>query len=194
LRRRGLSPEDAQDVTQEFFCRLIGKHHLAAVDRNRGSFRAFLLAAINHLLSNEWDKARALKRGGGARVIPLDAEAAEERYSRETPAAEDPERAFDRRWALAVLDRALARVRDDYVAAGKVAQFERLKLFLSDVAGDGEYAAHAAALGLEPGAVAVAVHRLRSRYREMVRDEIAQTVTSAAELKEEMRYLLACLA
>jgi len=194
LRRRGLSPDDAQDVTQEFFFRLIEKNHLTSVDRSRGRFRAFLLASINHLLSNEWDKARALKRGGGVCVIPLDAEAAEERFSRETPAAEDPERAFDRRWALTVLDRALARMRDDYAAAGKSAQFEQLKVFLSDVAGDGDYALHAEALGIEPGAVAVAVHRLRARYRGIVRDEIAQTVTSAADLKEEMRYLLECLA
>lgn len=194
LRRRGLSPPDAQDVTQEFFFRLIGKNHLVGVDRDRGRFRAFLLASINHLLCNEWDKARALKRGGGACVIPLDAAAAEERFAREAPAAEDPERAFDRRWALAVLDRALIRLRDDYTTAGKVALFERLKIFLSDVAGDGDYAAHGAALGLESGAVAVAVHRLRARYREIVRDEIAQTVTTAAELREEMRHLLECLA
>ena len=111
IRRKGLSPADAQDVTQEFFCRLIGKNYLESVDRSRGSFRSFLLASVNHLLANEWDKARALKRGGGRQILSLDAEEAEGRYVQEPAAHDSPEKAFDRRWALTLLDRALAILR-----------------------------------------------------------------------------------
>ena len=193
VRRRGLSPLDAQDVTQEFFCRLIGKNYLESVDRSRGSFRSFLLASINHLLANEWDKARALKRGGGRQIISLDAEAAEGRFVQEPAAHDSPEKAFDRRWALTLLDRALACLRDEFAADGKLAQFDLLKVFLSDVAGDGDYSALAEPLRMEPGGVAVAVHRLRVRYREIVRAEIAQTVANEAELKAEMRHLFATL-
>jgi RNA polymerase sigma-70 factor (ECF subfamily) len=193
LRRRGLSAADAQDVTQEFFCRLIGKNSLASVDRSLGSFRSFLLASINHLLANEWDKARALKRGGGVQIISLDAEEAEGRFAREPDAADSPEKAFDRRWTLTLLDRALAQLREEFTAAGKLAQFDLLKTFLSDVAGDGDYAALAGPLGVDASGVAVAVHRLRLRYREIVRAEIAQTVSTESELRAEMGHLFATL-
>ena len=193
IRRKGLAPADAQDVTQEFFCRLIGKNHLASVDRRRGSFRSFLLASVNHLLANEWDKARALKRGGGRQVISLDAEVAEGRYVQEPAAQDSAEKAFDRRWATTLLERALAILREEFAEEGKRAQFDLLKGFLSDVACEGDYAALAEPLGLEDGGVAVAVHRLRVRYREIVRAEIAQTVADEAELKEEMRHLFAVL-
>ncbi len=193
VRRKGLAPADAQDVTQEFFCRLIGRNDLAAVDRRRGSFRSFLLASINHLLANEWEKARALKRGGGRQILSLDAEEAEGRYVQEPAAHDSPEKAFDRRWAATLLDRALARLREEFVSDGKLGQFDLLKVFLSDVAVDGDYATLAAPLGLEPGGVAVAVHRLRLRYREIVRAEIAQTVATEAELKAEMSHLFAVL-
>ena len=193
MRRKGLAVADAQDVTQEFFHRLIGKNYLESVDRERGSFRSFLLASMNHLLANEWDKARALKRGGGHKIISLDAEAAEGRLMQEAAADDSPEKAFDRRWALTLLDRALAQLREEFVIAGKLPQFEALKGFLSDVAGEGDYPVLAEKLGMEAGAVAVAVHRLRLRYREMVRAEIAQTVASEDELKVEMRHLFASL-
>ena len=193
VRRRGLSPFDAQDVTQEFFCRLIGCNSLKSVDRSRGSFRSFLLASVNHLLANEWDKAHTLKRGGGRQIISLDAAEAEGRFIQEPAAHDAPEKAFDRRWALTLLDRALASLRAEFAAAGKLVQFDRLKIYLSDVAGEGDYAALAGPLGMEPGGVAVAVHRLRLRYREIVRAEIAQTVATEAELKEEMRHLLSIL-
>ncbi len=192
-RRKGLAVADAQDVTQEFFHRLIGKNYLESVDRERGSFRAFLLASMNHLLANEWDKARALKRGGGHQMISFDAEEAEGRLLHEAAANDSPEKAFDRRWALTLLDRALAQLREEFSEADKFPQFDAFKGFLSDVAGEGEYPALAARLGMETGAVAVAVHRLRQRYREMVRAEIAQTVTNEAELKDEMRHLFAVL-
>jgi RNA polymerase sigma-70 factor (ECF subfamily) len=193
VRRKGLSSADAQDVTQEFFCRLIEKNYLEAADRSRGSFRSFLLASINHLLANEWDKARALKRGGGHQIISLDAEEAEGRFAHEAAVNDSAEKAFDRRWAVTLLDRALACLREEFTAAGKLAQFDLLKVFLSDVAGEGDYAALAVPLGLEVGGVAVAVHRLRLRYREIVHAEIAQTVTTDCELKAEMRHLFASL-
>ncbi len=193
VRRKGLAVTDAEDVTQEFFRRLIEKNHLASVDRSLGSFRAFLLASMNHLLANEWEKARTLKRGGGHQIISLDAEEAEGRLMRETAVPESAEKAFDRRWALTLLDRALAQLRAEFAASGKLPQFEALKGFLSGVAGDGEYPALAEKLGMDAGAVAVAVHRLRLRYRETVRAEIAQTVASEEELKVEMRHLFASL-
>ena len=193
VRRKGLAVADAQDVTQEFFHRLIAKNYLESVDRSQGSFRAFLLASMNHLLANEWDKARTLKRGGGHRIISLDAEEAEGRLMQEAAVNDLPEKAFDRRWALTVLDRALAQMREEFVAVGKLPQFDALKGFLSDVAGDGEYPALAEKLGMEPGALAVAVHRLRVRYREIVRAEIAQTVANETELKAEMSHLFASL-
>lgn len=193
IRRKGVSPADAQDVTQEFFHRLIDKNYLKSVGRNLGSFRSFLLASVNHLLANEWDKARALKRGGDRQIISLDAEEAEGRFIQEAATRDSPEKAFDRRWALTLLDRALALLREEFSAAGKLSQFDLLKGFLSDVAGEGDYAALAQPLGLEAGGVAVAVHRLRLRYREIVRAEIAQTVTTEAELKTEMRHLFASL-
>ena len=193
IRRKGLAPADAQDVTQEFFCRLIGKNYLASVDRRRGSFRSFLLASVNHLLANEWDKARALKRGGGRQIISLDAEEAEGRYVQEPAAHDSPEKAFDRRWATTLLDRALALLREEFAVEEKLAQFDLLKAFLSDIAEEGAYAALAEPLGLEPGGVSVAVHRLRLRYREIVRAEIAQTVANEAELKAEMSHLFAVM-
>jgi RNA polymerase sigma-70 factor (ECF subfamily) len=193
LRRKGLAAPDAQDLTQEFFHRLIEKNYLGSVDRQQGSFRAFLLTSINHLLSNEWDKARALKRGGGHEIISLDAEEAEGRFVHEPAPTGSAEKAFDREWAVALLDRGFARVRDEFVAAGKLQQFEFLKGYLSDVAADGDYAALAGPLQIEANGVAVAVHRLRQRYRECVRDEIAQTVTNEAEFNAEMRHLLESL-
>ena len=193
VRRKGLSPADAEDITQEFFCRLIAKNYLNSVDRNLGSFRSFLLAAINHLLANEWDKAHALKRGGGRQIIALEAEEAEGRFIQEPASQDSAEKAFERRWALALLERALACLREEFTAAGKLPQFDLLKGFLSDVAGEGEYAALAGPLGLEASGVAMAVHRLRLRYREIVRAEIAQTVATEAELNAEMRHLFARL-
>lgn len=193
VRRKGLAVADAQDVTQEFFHRLIEKNYLESVDRDRGRFRAFLLTSMNHLLANEWDKARTLKRGSGHRIISLDAEEAEGRLMQESAVNDSPEKAFDRRWALTLLNRALAQLREEFVVAGKLPQFEALKGFLSDVASDGEYPALAESLGMEAGAVAVAVHRLRLRYREMVRAEIAQTVANEADLKAEMSHLFSSL-
>lgn len=193
VRRKGYSGADAQDMTQEFFCRLIGKNYLGSVDRNAGSFRSFLLASVNHLLANEWNKAQTRKRGGGREFISLSSEEAERRFALESPVSDSPERAFDRRWALTLLERALARLRSEFRSAGKLRQFDLLKGFLSEVAGEGDYAAVAGLLGLDAGGVAVAVHRLRRRYRDLVRAEIAQTVTTEPELDAEMDHLFAAL-
>ena len=193
VRRKGVTVADAQDLTQDFFCRLIEKNYLASVDRDRGSFRSFLLASIGHLLANEWNKARTLKRGGGQRIISFDAEEAEGRFIQEPAGTDSPERAFDRRWALTVFDRALARLREEFTDAGKGRQFDLLKVFLSDVASEGDYAALSAQFETDAGGVALAVHRLRRRYREIVRLEVAQTVTCASELDSEMQHLLSAL-
>jgi RNA polymerase sigma-70 factor (ECF subfamily) len=193
IRRRGVPAADAQDLTQEFFFRLIGKDYLRSVDRNSGSFRAFLIASVNHLLANERDKARALKRGGGNEVLSLEAEEAEGRFIQEPTVNESPEKSFDRHWAVTVLDRAYARLREEFEVADKREHFNVLKMFLSDVAGEGHYAALAEQLGTDAGGVAVAVHRLRLRYRQLVRAEIAQTVATESELAAEMTYLFAAL-
>ena len=193
VRRKGVSAADAQDLTQEFFYRLIDRDYLGSVDRKLGSFRSFLLASINHLLANEWNKARALKRGGECQILSLDVEQAEGRFLLEAANCDSPEKAFDRRWAMTFLERALIRLREEFVASGKLRQFESLKPFLSNLPEDGAYAAVATDLGMEPGGVAVAVHRLRVRYREIVRSDVAETVTSEEELKAEMRHLFASL-
>ena len=193
LRRKGLTAHDAQDVTQEFFRRLIEKNYLASVDPCVGSFRCFLLASLNHLLANEWDKARALKRGGGREIISLDAERAEGRFSQEPAVDGSAEKAFDRGWATTLLNRALSQLRDEFVRSGKQEQFELLKVFLSDTAGEGGYDSLSGQLRMDSGRIAVAVHRLRKRYRELVRAEIAETVATEEELEAEMRHLFASL-
>jgi RNA polymerase sigma factor (sigma-70 family) len=193
VRRKGLSPSDAQDLTQEFFYRLIDKNYLGSVDRKLGSFRSFLLASISHLLNNEWHKARALKRGGERQILSLDAEQAEGRFIQEADSSDSPEKAFDRRWAVTLLERALARLREEFSTSGKLQQFNLLKGFLSELPEQGDYAAVAEQLGMDARSVAVAVHRLRVRYREIVRSDVAETVTSEAELKAEMTHLFASL-
>lgn len=147
VRRKGYSPADAQDLTQEFFSRLIREGAFDSADRSNGSFRAYLLASLNHLLANEWHKARTLKRGGTREILSLDAEEAEGRFARETALHDLPEKAFDRQWALAVLEQALVRLRDQFTAAGKGEHFELLKGFLANVADEGDYAALSEPLG-----------------------------------------------
>jgi RNA polymerase sigma-70 factor (ECF subfamily) len=192
-RRLGQSADDAQDSTQAFFARLLEKHYLRDADQSRGKFRSFLLAAFKHFLANERDRARAQKRGGGRPVLSLDFAAGESRYGREPSHEATPERLYERRWALAVLDWVLARLRGEAVRDGKDAAFDRLKGFLT---GDGDAASYrdlAAELGRSEGAVKVAVHRLRRRYREVLREEIAQTVTGPADVEDELMYLLTAL-
>jgi len=192
-RRKGLGAADAEDATQEFFRQMLTNNSFATVDRGRGSFRSFLLASMNHLLLNEWDKARTLKRGGGHQIISLDSAEAEGRLIEGEAPGDSAEKIFDRQWAHTILRRAMAQMREEFVAAGKQSHFEAMKGFLSDVAGTGDYTAVADELGITAGAVAVAVHRLRLRYRELVRAEVAQTVANPAELRVEMRHLFASL-
>ena len=191
VRRQRYGPQDAQDLTQEFFARLLEKQWLADVDRSKGRFRSFLLAAMKHFLANEWDHARAQKRGGGRVPISLDAMTAESRYAMEPAALETPERVFERRWALTLLDRVLNHLRDEFAKAGKLAVFDELK---SALAGDKTpYSEIGARLGMSEGAVKVAVHRLRGRYRDLIRAEVAQTVDSEAEIEDELRSLMSAL-
>lgn len=189
VRRRGYDVHEAQDLTQEFFARLLEKNYLRTVDRAKGKFRSFLLASLNHFLANEWDRATAQKRGGGQKLISLDDETAEQRYGLEPASHLSPEKTFEQGWALTLLDKALRRLADEFVAAGKGEQFKVLKLFLQKETGAGDYREVATQLEMSTSAVAMAVSRLRQRYRELVVDEIAQTVSSPDEIEDEMRYL-----
>ena len=192
VRRRGHSVEEAQDLTQEFFSRLIEKHWVADANPGKGRFRTFLLTALNHFLANEWRNARAAKRGGGRPVISLD-DTTESRYALEPASDLTPEKLYERRWALSLFDRVLGRLREEYAAAGRTGLCERMQKFLSSEAGDGEYARLGAELEMSTGAIAAAVHRLRQHYRQLVREEVAQTVESPADVEEEIRSLLAAL-
>jgi RNA polymerase sigma-70 factor (ECF subfamily) len=192
IRRRGHNPDDAHDLTQEFFARLLEKDVLADVDRGKGKFRSFLLATCNHFLANEYDRAHAMKRGGGRRMFSLDAADAEGRYRAEPADSLTPEKLFERRWALALLQRVMARLRDEFEAKAKEKVFEQLRGFLVGDKGSG-YRAAAEALGLSEGAVKVAVHRLRQRYRELLHEEIGRTVGGPDEVADEVRALFAAL-
>lgn len=193
IRRRGHGPEDAEDLTQEFFARLVQKQWLNGVEQNGSRFRSFLLHALNGFLANQYDRVRATKRGGGVERLSLDVALAERSHSLELASQATPEQAYDRRWALVVLANALDRLKQEAIAAGKGPQFEVLNPFLSREVEPGEYAAVAATLGVSAGAVGVSVHRLRQRYRECVRAEIAETVRDPGQAEEEMTALFAAL-
>jgi RNA polymerase sigma-70 factor (ECF subfamily) len=193
IRRRGYTHEDAKDLTQEFFLRLSAPDFLASVSSDKGKFRSFLLASLNHFLANEWHRANAQKRGGNAQHLSLDAEIGEGRPSEEPASAETPEVFFDKRWALTILERALTALRQEFASSGKSSQFDALKPYLTDASAEQNYERAAAQLQMKPDTVAVAVHRLRKRYRELVRSEVAETVQSQAELEGEMSYLLSVL-
>ena len=192
LRRQGLSTHDAEDVTQGFFAHLFGKAALANVDRAKGRFRTFLLASLKHFLADERDRANAQKRGGGQAVISLDACEAEERYALEASEL-SPDKLFDRRWAIAVIERALARLGAEYSDAGKGALFSALKPLLTAPGTARPYAEIGSEFGMNEGAVKIAVHRLRQRYGAALRAEIAETVGTAEEVDEELRHLLDAL-
>lgn len=192
VRREGHGADDAQDLTQEFFARLLEKNWLSDADREKGKFRSLLLAAMRHFLANEWDRARAQKRGGGETVLSLDAQSAEARYAFEPADGMTADRIFERRWALTLLEQVLERLREEFAAAGRGRLFEELKAALT-----GEkvpYAEIAARLNLNEGAVRVAVHRLRGRYRDLIRAEIAGTVATEGEVDGELQHLFAALA
>jgi RNA polymerase sigma-70 factor (ECF subfamily) len=194
VRRRGHSPEDAQDLTQEFFARLLEKNWVGHADQTKGHFRSFLLSALNHFLSDEWDKARAQKRGGGVPRVPLQFDTAETRYGVESADNVTPERSFELRWALTLLEEVLNRLRGEYEQEGKAALFAALNPCLVGERTAQPYAELAKKLGVNEGTVKSAVHRLRQRYRQLLRDEIAQTVAGPGEVEEELRHLFAVLA
>ena len=190
IRRQGCHADEGADLTQEFFARVLEKNYFHDADPARGRFRAFLCGSIRHFLSNERDRARTLKRGGKQPPISLDVETAEGRYQLEPRDDLTPEKLFDRRWALVLLERVLARLRDEHLSAGKGELFDRLKGFLT---GDSEgvpYADVAKALEMTEGAVKVAVHRLRRQFRELLIQEIAETVSDPADIDAEIEYLL----
>ncbi len=193
VRRRGHDADEAEDLTQSFFATLLEKRYVGAADPARGRFRSFLLTAVTHFLSNERDRATAAKRGGGRAIVSLDAETAEGRYRMEPSHDATPERLFERRWALTLLDRTLGALRAEQERAGHAERFDRLKGFLTGEGGDGGYGVAAADLGLSEGAVKVAIHRLRKRYRELLRAEIAQTLEDTAAVEDELRALFAAL-
>ena len=191
VRHRGHSPEDAQDLTQEFFYRLLQKEYLAQVDPRKGKFRSFLLAAINHFLANEWDRARTLKRGAGQPLISLDT--AETRYRTEPSESMSADRIFERQWALTLLAQVTAHLGEDYHAAGKGPLFDALQIYLSGDKGLPPYRETADKLGLSLDTLKKAVERLRQRYGELLRQEIAHTVSDPREVDEEIRYLRSVL-
>lgn len=192
VRRKGYKPEEAQDLTQELFTRLLAGNYFSSVDPRKGKFRSFLLASLEHFLAKEWTRAQRLKRGGGAKLLSLDDDA-EDRYKLEPSHEATPAKIFERRWALTLLERALGRLQAEQQAANKAGAFEHLKIFLSGERPDCSYAQVAESLGTSEASVKVAIHRLRRRYRELVRDEVAQTVTSPEEVDEEIQYLFQAL-
>jgi RNA polymerase sigma factor (sigma-70 family) len=192
VRSRGYSAVDAQDLTQSFFARFIETDGFASADRERGRFRSYLLGAMKHFLANEWHRAQTQKRGGQVRFIEWDALDPEARYAGASKQSDNPEHLFDREWALETITGALQALRYEMAKAGKSEQFDALKGSLSGQ-DESPRAQIAARLDMSEGAVKVAVHRLRQRYRTLLRAAIAQTVSNEADLDEEMGYLVEIL-
>lgn len=189
VRRSGYSAPNAEDMTQEFFTRLLSKDCLARVDRTKGRFRSFLLASMKHFLANQRDRAQARKRGGGKRIIPLDAIDAESRYDLASANQLTPEKIYDRQWAMTLLGEVLETLRQEMFSAGKACHFNELRNFLTRSEKICLYAQAAANLHMTEGAVKVTVYRLRRRYRELLREHIAQTVANLDEVDDEIRHL-----
>ena len=191
LRRRGYPADQAQDLTQDFFMRVLEGRYLDRADPEKGRFRSFLLTSLKFFVADQEDRHRAQKRGGGA-VLSLEFSSGEDRYQREPAHGETPERIFERRWALAVLDRVVERLKSEFVQHGRLEHFERLKVFLLGNS-DANYATLAREMNTSEGALKVAIHRLRKRYRELFRQEIADTVADSGEVESELRFLAAAL-
>jgi RNA polymerase sigma factor (sigma-70 family) len=191
LRRRGYAPDQAQDLTQEFFMRVLEGRYLDRADPEKGRFRSFILTSLKFFAADERDRQRAQKRGGGA-VMSFEFSSGEERYQREPGHDETPDRIFERRWALSVLERVMERLRDEFVQRGRPENFERMKVLLLGQS-EASYADLAREMNSSEGALKVAIHRLRKRYRELFRQEIADTVADPAEIESELRYLAAVL-
>lgn len=193
VRRQGYSTHDAQDFTQEFFARLLEKNWIAHADQSRGRFRSFLLMVLKRFLASEWRRANAQKRAGNRRCLPLPLDSAETRYVAEPADTSTPEQAFEKQWALTLLETVMTQLRADYERDSKGRLFEALKPCLTGVRESQPYAKLASQLDLSEGAVRVAVHRLRERYRQRLREEIAQTVASPEDVEGEIRHLFRVL-
>jgi len=193
IRRRGHSPHEAQDLTQEFFVHLFEHSTLEQVDRGKGKFRSFLLAVLTNFLNNQWAKQHALKRGGAQALISLDEILAEERYSQEPANETSPEALFDRGWACTVAEQVMAKLKAEYAASDKSDVYAVLEPCLTGETDKGFYQQAAAKLGKNEGAVKVDLHRLRRRFGELLRSEVAQTVSSVEHLDGEVRHLFAAL-
>ncbi len=194
VRRQTPTREDAEDLTQAFFARFLEKNYLAAISSERGRFRAFLLAALKHFLANEWDRANRQKRGGGATLVSLDWQDADTRFQIDPPDNLSPDKLYDRAWAVTMLEKVIARLRDENTNEGKAGLFGELKPFLMVGKSAIPYAQVADSLKLTEGAVRVAVHRLRVRYRELLRDEVRQTISDPTQVEEEMQTLFSAFA
>lgn len=194
IRRRGASHHEAEDLTQSFFSHLLDNQIVKEVDTRKGKFRSLILASLTHFLTNEWSRRQTLKRGGRLKFISLDELAVEQLYRQEIVESFTPEKLFDRRWALTVLDHVLARLRQEYTATGKAELFRKLEPGLTGEVNLARYAEWAAALNMNEGALKVALHRLRRRFGELLRSEVAHTVTDPEEVAGEIRHLLAATA
>jgi RNA polymerase sigma-70 factor (ECF subfamily) len=193
VRRRGYDAHDAHDLTQEFFARLLHKNYLRAVDPRKGRFRSFLLAALEHFLANEWRRGQAQKRGGDMSFISLNDDSADEQYLQVAAANISPERLFEQQWAAALLEQVLGRLQNEFATAGKAALFEELKIFLTGEKRTGSYSELAVKLGTTEAALKMSVSRMRQRYGELLRAEIANTVARPEDVDEELRALFAAL-
>ena len=193
VRRQGIEPEDAKDLTQGFFALLLERRDFDAVRKEKGRLRSYLLTSLKHFLTNERNRAKAIKRGEGQRLIPLDQLSERERLGFEPADTSTADEIYERRWALAFLDQVLTRLGNEYRKAGNVILFERLKALLTDEAGRPSQAQIAAELGMTENAVKQAFHRLRERYRELLREEIAHTVMTPGDIEDELRHLIAVL-
>ena len=189
VRRRGHTKEDAEDLTQAFFARFLEKNYLGNLAAEKGKFRAFLLASLKHFLANEWDKSQRQKRGGGSAHLSLDWETADTQFQIASNAEPGPDKAFDREWAVALLEKVVSRLQSECDADGRAKQFHELKIFLTAGKGAIPYSDAAKKLRMDESAVRTAVHRLRRRYRELLREEISQTLADPAQVDEEMRVL-----
>jgi RNA polymerase sigma-70 factor (ECF subfamily) len=192
-RRKGHSPEEAQDLTQGFFAVLLEKNYLSSADRARGRFRTFLLSAFENFLRNDWAYQRALKRGGDVTFVPLNLEVAENNYQQERGSHHPPSTLFERRWAISLLESVLERIRVEFTKAGKSSQFVVLEVFLSGTQHSASYSDAASKLELSETAVRVAVHRLRVRYGKLLRQAVAETLSDPDDVEDELRHLLAVL-
>ena len=193
VRRRGYGADNAQDLTQDFFAQLLARHRLHVADPSRGRFRDFLLACLRNFLSNEWDKVRAAKRGGGQPAIPFDELHARQRYALDADATASPDALYDRSWALTLLEQVRVRLRDEFTRAAKSDRFEWLQRFLPGEQSEVSHAELGQKVGLTASALRSEIYRFRQRYRDLLRHEIAQTVQHGEEIDDEIRYLIAVL-